>query len=41
MSKNDSSLCFQRQAGIAPATAGTMDRREARDSAERSVPSSS
>ncbi|WP_155120705.1 hypothetical protein [Haloarcula sp. K1] len=28
----------RRQAGIAPATAGTMDRREARDSAERSAP---
>ncbi|MFY4815058.1 hypothetical protein ACOJIV_20535 [Haloarcula sp. AONF1] len=30
----------RRQAGIAPATAGTMDRREARDRAERSAPSS-
>ncbi|MDQ2074703.1 hypothetical protein RBH20_19425 [Haloarcula sp. H-GB4] len=30
----------RRRAGIVPATAGTMDRRETRDSAERSAPSS-
>ncbi|WP_268237890.1 hypothetical protein [Haloarcula argentinensis] len=40
MSKSDPGLCSRRRAGIAPATAGTMDRRETRDRAERSAPSS-
>ncbi|MDQ2074708.1 hypothetical protein RBH20_19450 [Haloarcula sp. H-GB4] len=40
MNKSDSSLCSRRWAGIAPATAGTMDRSETRDRAERSAPSS-